>query len=102
LRRDPDSPLASYLVGRRLWSARQYGEALPFLEAVAGQMGAEVLDAEAERMLGQSYFFVGHFDKAQTVFERLTELSRSRYRAQASEWLSRIDWKRNRNSLVEK
>lgn len=100
LRRDPDSPLASYLVGRRLWSARQYEEALPFLEAVAGQMGAEVLDAEAERMLGQSYFFVGHFDKAQTVFERLTELSRSRYRAQASEWLSRIDWKRNRNSLV--
>lgn len=100
LRREPEDRLASYLVGRKLWAAHQYKEAVPFLESVAGGMQAEVLDAEAYRMLGQSYFFVGRFDEAQRSMEALQSVSKRRYDTQAEEWMSRINWKRNRNSLV--
>ncbi len=100
LRREPEDRLASYLVGRKLWAAYQYEDALPFLESVAGLMQAEVLDAEAHRMLGQSYFFVGRFDDAQRSMQALQGVSGSRYNTQAEEWMSRIRWKRNRNSLV--
>ncbi|MBA2662131.1 MAG: hypothetical protein H0U74_07520 [Bradymonadaceae bacterium] len=98
LSREPENPIAAYLVGRRLWISQKWEHALPYLEAVVGRMGSEVLDAEARRVLAQCYFFAGRLEQAQSLVEELAMLPMSRYSVEAVEWLDRIAWKR-RNSV---
>jgi tetratricopeptide (TPR) repeat protein len=97
VRRHPDSAEANYLVGRRLWDAGHWPWAIAFLEQAEGRLGAEILDAEALRMLGQSYYFVDRLEEAERRFERLRSHEITRYREEAREWLERIRWKRDWN-----
>lgn len=99
-RREEQSPLANYLVGRRLWDAGQWEWALPFLERSEGQMESEILDAEALRMLGQAYYFVDRLDEAKRRFTILSEHEVPRYREQGREWLERVAWKTGWNRDV--
>ncbi|RAL21642.1 hypothetical protein DL240_12355 [Lujinxingia litoralis] len=92
---EPDDPGAAYLVGRRLWQSRQWRDALPWLERARGQLGAEVLDAEADLMLGQVYYFVDRDEDALEVFEELSQSSITRYAQEATRWLDRLQWRRN-------
>ncbi|MFB6265079.1 MAG: tetratricopeptide repeat protein, partial [Bradymonadaceae bacterium] len=45
-RREPESALAAYLVGRRLWSARKWRRAVTFLDAARGGLEGTLLAAE--------------------------------------------------------
>lgn len=92
--RDNDDALAAYLVGRRLWAAHQWEEALAYLERAQRGVGSGILGDEALRMLGSTEFFVGRLDAARAHFERLASSPRPHYRAEAQEWLDRIAWKR--------
>lgn len=91
-RKMPDDPVVSYLLGRRLFNGGYHAEAIPHLERVDSALEHEALDAEALRMLGEAYLHEGRFDASKSVWERLLDSDRSRYRQAAEQWLSRAAW----------
>jgi len=100
-RRRPEDPLASYLVGRRLWQHRQWKAAVGYLREGRDRVGGEALAAETERLLGRSLYFQGNFGAARRVFEALREAEAARYRIEADEWIRRVDWRRRNEPFPE-
>jgi tetratricopeptide (TPR) repeat protein len=93
----PDDPVAAYLVGRRLWQAREWRAADRLLGSLHRDGGtaptSEVLSDEAARMYGRTLYGLERFEAARRVFERLTHSRRSRYATEGREWLRRIAWR---------
>lgn len=94
LKESPDDPVARYLVGRSAWRSRLHDEAIEHLERVRGQLGADVLDAEVLRMLGQSYYFEGRFDDSHAIWKQLATSEMTPYREASSQWMMRVEWAR--------
>ena len=92
----PEDPLAAYLLGRFLWSSRQWDEARPYLVRALG-VAEGPLRAEATLMLVQTLHFAGEADAAQQRAQAWQPTIAS-YRAARREWLARIDWVR-RNTV---
>ena len=90
----PEDPLASYLVGRRLWLAHEWEPSLSFLQHAERDLEDGILRSEARRMLARAHYFLGDIDRAERLFEVLRGDERSFYRLIAAEWRDRIAWKR--------
>lgn len=88
----PDDPLASYLIGRKLWGARQWAESLAWLERAHGRLPDALLNAETARMLAQSLMHTGDYTRARQLFEALAQGGPPRLQTEASEWLARVDF----------
>ena len=91
---DPQDPAAAYLLGRKLWQSRDYENAISHLQSSQGNMGAEVLDAEASLMLGHSYYVLDRLDESEEIWTELADSSITRYREAARQWLKRLEWAR--------
>lgn len=92
----PGDALARYLVGRRLWQRRLWERTESYLEGLAGELERPALAAEARRMLARTLYARGKLDAASRQFRRARESDIPRYRAEADEWLRRIEWRRRR------
>ena len=95
---DPFDPLANYLVGRRLWSEREWSRALAHLETASFSLPAGMLRRETELMMGQSRYFLGDLPRAVAHFKGLESSPSARYNTAASEWLRRVHWSRRNSS----
>ncbi len=95
-RRQSDDPLAAYLVGRRLWQHRQWVMAERYLSGLPGRLERPALVGETRRMLGRTLYARGKFERAADEFREARHSAIPKYRAEADEWLRRIDWKRQR------
>ncbi len=93
----PDEPLAGYLLGRRLWSARQWVWAEPYLRRSLAVAAGPLRD-EANLMLVQTLHFLGRGADAQTTLAQWRPTSRP-YAAAAEEWTRRLDWHSQRNTV---
>ncbi len=94
--RSPSDPLAAYMIGRRLWSARRWEFAREHLEFAASELPEGLLRAEATSMLGQAYMHLGELQKAEQTFAKLAFVEWSRLQTESDEWLRRTRWKRAR------
>jgi tetratricopeptide (TPR) repeat protein len=94
-RRRSDDPMAAYLVGRRLWQHRQWAMAEQYLAGLPDRLERPALVGEARRMLGRTLYARGEFERATRQFQEARRSAIPKYRAEANEWLRRIDWKRN-------
>ena len=93
----PQDPVGQMLVGRRLWAARKWEEALPYLtQAAGGQSLGPELVWEVRFILGQSHMFLGHLDAARELFEAVAAGSPSTAHViEATEWLERVSWRKS-------
>lgn len=92
VRRHPDDPIAAYLLGRRLWAARQWDYAEPYLrQGLAVEEG--VLRDEASMMWVQTLYFTGDLQGAADAV-RSWAPSNGYYAELRREWRRRVDWKR--------
>lgn len=89
-RRFEDDPLADYLIGRRLWAARQWAWAEPYLRR-ALSVDVAVLRNEAHLMLLQTLHFAGQTAEARAVLDSWRPSSPT-YVGAREEWQQRIDW----------
>ncbi len=92
--RNPDDPLAAYLLSRRLWNAGEWEWAAPYIErALALDEG--VLRDEAIHMLIQARYFLGELAEAE---RRLIawQPATTYYEDRKSEWAARLRWKKGR------
>ncbi len=94
LKDSPDDPVARYFVGRRAWQSGDHRAAIEHLEAIEDGLGAEVLDAEAFRMLGESYYFARRYDESEAIWRQLEDSSMTRYREAGHQWQMRVNWAR--------
>lgn len=93
----PDDPLGAYLLGRRLWGARQWSLAIPHLER-ATTLDRAVLADEAQLMLLQSLHFGGDAIGAAQRVAQWAPASPP-YVAAKEEWTRRLDWHRGWNTV---
>jgi tetratricopeptide (TPR) repeat protein len=92
LREAPESALAQYLTGRRLWQGREFVEAVSHLEPSVAGLDSAALRWEARWLLGRSLYRVGRLGEARRVFNVLEGADSEAYRLRAREWIVRIDW----------
>jgi tetratricopeptide (TPR) repeat protein len=89
---NPDAPTYPYLLGRQLFAAQAWAEAVaPLNQAVHHPFA--LISEEASRMLATSLSELGRSTEAQAVWQRLATTSqRSGIVAQAKDGLARLDW----------
>lgn len=92
--RQPDDPLAAYMLGRRLWGARRWEFAREHLDYAVRELPEGLLHAEATLMLGQTYMHLGLYEQAGQMFEALALVEWSRLQTESDEWRRRLVWKR--------
>lgn len=93
LRRRPNDAISAYLIGRRLWAARNWSDAARYLEKATANELPTILRLEARRLLARSLYFSGksgHRQRARGEFKKLVDAPRAQYRSEANEWLERI------------
>ncbi len=87
----PDDAVARYLLGRRLYGARRFDDAVTHLDA-ALTLGLpdDALTREAWRTLGRAHYEAGRFEDAAVVFTERRPASLSEgARKDADEWIDR-------------
>lgn len=90
----PDYAAGWYLVGRRLFNAEAYAQALPYLER-ADSLGLPdaLLTQENIRLIGLSRFYTGAYDRAVETFECLMDRADAGgLRVWAEDWIARCRW----------
>ncbi len=92
--RAPDFAAGYYLIGRRLYLAESYAQALPYLvQADSLSLPAPLLQIENLRLMGRCYLYEAEYDQAIESFRRLSENTSSVWmRGQAEEWVMRCLW----------
>jgi tetratricopeptide (TPR) repeat protein len=92
--RAPDFAAGYYLIGRRLYLAESYAQALPYLvQADSLSLPAPLLQIENLRLMGRCYLYEAEYDQAIKSFRRLSENTSSVWmRGQAEEWVMRCLW----------
>lgn len=94
----PTDPIAHYLLGRRLMSADRHADAEAALTAaVAMGLSPDDLRLEAVRLLIVLAYRAGDLDQAASDAALLAASGSERFRAEAADWLERIDWARRRS-----
>jgi tetratricopeptide (TPR) repeat protein len=93
----PESGITAYLLGRRLFAMKRYGDALPLLRQAARLgTGAPIVEGELHRLLGLALYFTGEPAMARDHLARAVELQpvvAQGLRNGLLDWMDRCDWK---------
>lgn len=92
--REPDFAVGFYLIGRRLFNADAYPQALVYLRrAETASLSDSSLVIENERLIGLSLFYAGEYEQAIRVFQELAvRLPSTGLAHWAQDWAERCRW----------
>lgn len=93
LRHRSTDPIVPYLEGRFFLRQKQYEQAFDILRTTAGRLGAPILNARAEQMIGEACFRLGKFQDARVHFwQSLNFVTNTASIRRVDDWLDRCEW----------